>query len=141
MASRGVEKTMNGQTMTTARPASRTSVARRSAEWVLTRVDRYAAWFSALLLFLYFVSGFGMTKPDLIPRMTGGLISWRVAYDMHNTLHIPLLVVFTFHTFTGLRRALTRTTRRRGPAAWIAAGLGLIVLGYLLTLALYRSGL
>ena len=108
---------------------------------MLARVDRYAAWLSAILLFLYVVSGFGMTKPDLVPSMTGGLVSWRVAYDMHNVLHIPLLIVFTFHTFTGLRRALARTTRRSRPAAWIAAGLGLIILGYLLTLALYKSGL
>ena len=132
---------MNEQTMVADRSASRTSTVRRSVERVLARIDRYAAWFSAILLFLYFVSGFGMTKPDLVPSMTGGLISWRVAYDMHNVLHIPLLVLFTFHTFTGVRRALTRTTRRRGPAAWIAVVLGLIVLGYLLTLALHKSGL
>jgi cytochrome b subunit of formate dehydrogenase len=136
-----MEDRMNEQTMLAGRPASRTSVARRSVERVLARIDRYAAWFSAILLFLYFVSGFGMTKPDLVPLMTGGLVSWRVAYDMHNVLHIPLLIVFTFHTFTGLRRALTRTTRRSRPAAWIAVGLGLIVLGYLLALALYQSGL
>ena len=132
---------MNERTTLAARPAARPSAARRSAERVLARVDRYAAWLSAILLFLYVVSGFGMTKPDLVPSMTGGLVSWRVAYDMHNVLHIPLLIVFTFHTFTGLRRALARTTRRSRPAAWIAAGLGLIILGYLLTLALYKSGL
>ena len=132
---------MNEQTMTAARPASRASVARRSVERVLARIDRYAAWLSALLLFLYFVSGFGMTKPDLVPRMTAGIISWRVAYDMHNVLHIPLLIMFTFHTFSGLRRALARTTRRSRLAAWIAGGFGLVVLAYLLTLALRTSGL
>ena len=112
-----------------------------SLERMLVRLDRYAAWSSAALLFLYFVSGFGMTKPDLVRSMTGGLISWRVAYDMHNVLHIPLVVVFTFHTFTGVRRALHRATRRRRLAVWTAAGFGLVVLGYLLTLALYRTGL
>ena len=132
---------MNEQVVTTARPARRASTVRRSVERVLARIDRYTAWLSAILLFLYFVSGFGMTKPDLVPSMTGGLVSWRVAYDMHNVLHIPLLVVFTFHTFTGVRRALARTTRRSRLAAGIAAGLGLAVLGYLLTLALYKTGL
>lgn len=141
MASNGTGKTMNERTTPASSPLRTPSAARRSVERALARIDRYAAWFSAILLFLYFVSGFGMTKPDLVPLMTGGLISWRVAYDMHNVLHIPLLVVFTFHTFTGLRRALLRTTRRSRPAAWIAVGLGLIVLGYLLTLALYQSGL
>jgi cytochrome b subunit of formate dehydrogenase len=136
-----MEETMNEQTTTGARLASRPSATRRSIERALARIDRYAAWLSAILLFLYFVSGFGMTKPDLVPRMTGGLVSWRVAYDMHNVLHIPLLVVFTFHTFTGLRRALARATRRSRLAAWVAAGLALAILGYLLTLALSKSGL
>ena len=114
---------------------------RRPVERFLAILDRYAAWFSALLLFLFFLSGFGMTKPDLVSSMTGGLISWRVAYDMHNVLHIPLLVVFTFHTFTGLRRAILRSTRRRGLALGVAIFLGLAVFGYLLTLSLYNTGL
>lgn len=117
------------------------SKTRRGLEQALARLDRYAAWLSAALLFLYFVSGFGMTKPDLVSTMTGGLVSWRVAYDMHNVLHIPLVFVFTFHTFTGLRRALLRTTKRARVAAWIAALLGLVVLGYLLTLIFFASGL
>jgi cytochrome b subunit of formate dehydrogenase len=132
---------MNEPTTTASRPLRTPSAVRRSVERVFARLDRYAAWFSAILLFLYFVSGFGMTKPDLVPLMTGGLVSWRVAYDMHNVLHIPLVIVFTFHTFTGVRRALLRATRHRRLTAWIAAGLGLIVLGYLLTLSLFRAGL
>jgi cytochrome b subunit of formate dehydrogenase len=140
MASSDTGERMNERT-TAADGPSRTFSTRGSLERVLVRVDRYAAWLSAILLFLYFVSGYGMTKPDLVPFMTGGLISWRVAYDMHNVLHIPLLIVFTFHTFTGVRRALLRATRRRRLTAWMAAGLGLIVLGYLLTLSLYQSGL
>jgi len=122
-------------------PLRTPSATRRSIERILLHLDRTAAWLSAGLLFLYFLSGFGMTKPDLVATMTGGLFSWRVAYDIHNTLHIPLVIVFTFHTFTGLRRALLRTTRRSRLAAWAAASLGLIVLGYLLTLILYQSGL
>jgi|GEM_PF-950705 cytochrome b subunit of formate dehydrogenase len=106
------------------------------AERAFAQLDRYVAWASALLLFLFFISGFGMTKPDLVSSLTGGLVTWRVAYDMHNTLQIPLMLAFTIHTFSGLRRALLRRTKRRRATAWIAAGIGLAVLGYLLTLAL-----
>jgi cytochrome b subunit of formate dehydrogenase len=111
--------------------------ARRSRTFgcVLQRLDRYAAWLSALLLLLFLISGFGMTKPVLVGRMTGGLITWRVAYDMHNLLHIPLIVGFAIHTFMGLRRALTRTTRRKKLAGAISAAVALVVLGFLLTLS------
>ena len=85
--------------------------------------------------------GFGTTKLDLVSRMTEGLVSWRVAYDMHSVLHVPLLVAFTSHTFADLRCALARTTRRSRLAAWLGAELGLIILGCLLRPALSRSGL
>ena len=102
----------------------------------LSRIDRTAAWVSALLLLLYLVSGFGMTKPGLVERATGGLVSWRVAYDMHNILHIPLIVVFAIHTITGIRRSLIRTTRSKRIAGLIAAPVGVVFAGYLLFLSL-----
>jgi len=111
------------------------------AERAFAKLDRYAAWLSAVLLLLFFVSGFGMTKPALVNQLTGGLITWRVAYDLHNLLHIPLMVTFTVHTFTGVRRALLRRTKQRRTTAWIAAGLGVVVLAFLLTLALSPAGL
>jgi len=134
---------MNGSTVErmAETPARRRASARRVLARTQVGLDRVASWGSALLLFLFFVSGFGMTKPDLVSSMTGGLVSWRVAYDMHNALHVPLLVAFTFHTFTGLQRALVRTTRRRRLAALLAGGIGLVVAGYLLTLILHESGL
>ena len=119
-------------------PNTSTSVTSRriTVERSLLWVDRSAAWLSALLLVLYVVSGFGMTKPLLVESMTGGLITWRVAYDMHNLLHIPLIVGFTIHTFMGLRRAVLRVTRKRHLAAGLAMGFALVVLGFLLTLSL-----
>ena len=112
---------------------------RRSAERFLTGIDRLAAWSSAMLLFLFIVSGFGMTNPELVGRMSGGLFTWRVAYDLHTGLNIPLMVVFTMHTFLGIRRMLIRSTRRRRTASWVAAGLGAAVLAFLLTLGLAPS--
>ena len=86
------------QTDTAGTAAARTTKRRLPIERWLSRIDRLAAWGSAALLFLYLVSGFGMTKPILIERMTAGVINWRVAYDLHNNLHIPLIVGFTLHS-------------------------------------------
>ncbi|MBE0636444.1 hypothetical protein IH601_10655 [Candidatus Bipolaricaulota bacterium] len=110
------------------------------AERVFARIDRYAAWLSALLLFLFIVSGYGMTKPDFVYQATARLMTWRVAYDMHNLLIIPIIITFILHTFTGLRRALARRTKRRRGSAWVAAGAGAAVLAYLLVLALAPTG-
>lgn len=122
---------------------STTTSTRRTAraESVFARIDRYSAWLSGILLFLHVISGFGMTNPELVTRLTGGLVSWRVAYDMHGVLHIPLIVVFTIHTFMGIRHILLRKTKRKRMTAWVAAGLGAIVMAYLLTIALSPGGL
>ena len=122
-------------------PAKTLAKGQSLAERAFSRIDRYVAWLSALLLFLFFVSGFGMTKPDLVGSLTGGVVNWRVAYDMHRVLQIPLMLAFTFHTFAGLRRVLLRRTQRRRMTAWIAAGVGVVVLTFLLILALSPTGL
>ena len=113
------------------RPARRFTVSRG-----LLWIDRAAAWLSATLLLLYLISGFGMTKPLLVEQLTGGVITWRVAYDMHNLLHIPLIIGFTIHTFMGLRRAITRLTRKRGLGLAIALIAGGGILSFLLMLSL-----
>ncbi len=103
-------------------------------EWLLARLDHAAAWVSALILVLYIVSGFGMTRADPTQALTGGLINPGRAYILHNNLYIPLLITFAFHTFMGLRRALIRATRKKLVAGWVAAGAGLLALGYFLVL-------
>ncbi|MDD5264005.1 MAG: hypothetical protein PHU43_04120, partial [Candidatus Bipolaricaulis sp.] len=78
-------------------------------ERVLFLFDRFAAWGSAVVLVLYVVSGFGLTRAEHVASLTGGLLDRRSAFTLHNNLYIPFLVFFGFHTFMGLRRALIRT--------------------------------
>jgi succinate dehydrogenase hydrophobic anchor subunit len=113
---------------------------RHPVERAFVFVDRYAAWLSAILLFLFFLSGFGMDKPAFLSRVTGGLITWRVSYDMHTLLDIPLMVVFSIHTISGIRRALLRHTKRRARTAWVAAGVGTAMFGFLLMLVFAPTG-
>ena len=119
-------------TQTPSTRSSRRVTVARGLLWI----DRAAAWLSAALLLLYLISGFGMTKPLLVEQVTGDVITWRVAYDMHNLLHIPLIVGFTIHTFMGLRRAITRVTRKRGLAIAVALLAGGGILSFLLMLSL-----
>jgi hypothetical protein len=103
-------------------------------ERILARLDHAAAWVSALILVLYIVSGYGITRAESTRALTGGLVTLERAFALHNNLYIPLLVTFAFHTVTGLRRALIRTTRRKLVAGWVAAGAGAVALVYFLVL-------
>ncbi len=103
-------------------------------EGILARVDRVAAWTSALILVLYIVSGYGITRADETRALTGGLMTLERAFTLHNNLYIPLLVTFAFHTVMGLRRALIRTTRKKLVAGWVAAAVGALALVYFLVL-------
>jgi hypothetical protein len=100
-------------------------------EWLLSRLDNVTAWLSAAVLFFYIMSGYGLTRPESVVRLTGGIMTPGLAYAIHNNLYIPLLVVFVFHTVMGLRRALLRATRRKLVAGWIAGGVGALALAYL----------
>lgn len=92
------------------------------------------AWASAIVLVLYIVSGFGMTRVETTQTLTGGWMTPARAYTLHNHLYIPLLVTFAFHTVMGLRRALLRATRKKLVAGWVAAGIGAMAIAYLLVL-------
>jgi succinate dehydrogenase hydrophobic anchor subunit len=103
-------------------------------EWGLARLDHASAWVSAVVLILYIVSGYGMTRATETQSLTGGLMTPARAFALHNGLFIPLLVTFVFHTFMGMRRALVRATKKKRAAGWIAAGTGALVLAYFLVL-------
>ncbi len=103
-------------------------------ERLLARIDHAAAWASALILVLYIVSGYGMTRGAQAQALTGGLITPTRAFLLHNNLYIPLLVTFAFHTVMGLRRAMIRATRKKLVAGWVAAGAGALALAYFLVL-------
>jgi hypothetical protein len=113
---------------------------RRAAARVFVRVDRYAAWLSAILLFLFFVSGFGMDKPAFLSRLTGGLVTWRVSHTLHTLLDIPLMIVLALHTIGGIRRVLLRSGKRRRVHTVVAAGVGTAMFGFLLALLLGPAG-
>lgn len=66
----------------------------------------------------------------------GWLITWRVAYDMRNTLHVPPILGFTAHTVLAIRRAFARGTQRTRTAGGFAIVAIVALLAYLLTMSL-----
>jgi hypothetical protein len=103
-------------------------------EGLFLRLDHLSAWISAAVLFLYVLSGYGLTRPDSVARWTGGLMTQDLAYTLHNNLYIPLVIFFVLHTGMSLRRALFRATRRKAVSGWTAVGVGVLALAYLVLL-------
>jgi predicted heme/steroid binding protein/succinate dehydrogenase/fumarate reductase cytochrome b subunit len=66
----------------------------------LIKIDRIAAWILLVSIFLYFISGYGMTK---------GIIDRESATFLHQDI-LPFIVIlaFTIHAFSGVRMAFMR---------------------------------
>jgi hypothetical protein len=68
--------------------------------WYLAKIDRVAAWTLLATMFLYFISGYGMTK---------GLINNTLAINLHNHwLPLILITSFSAHTCYAIHLALKR---------------------------------
>jgi len=90
----------------------------KNINWYLCKLDRLAAWILLGTMFIYFISGYGMTK---------GIIDTKLATQLHNSI-LPLIVLtaFTVHTFYAIRLAFKRW------GIWDSFGKYLLVLVYLI---------
>jgi hypothetical protein len=90
---------------------------------VLTNLSRYSAWVAMLVVVLYILTGYGMTKriidPDLAKRLH------------QHVLPIPLFLSLILHGGISARGALRRWRVFKNPlsADAYAAVLGVVVLG------------
>ena len=72
----------------------------KSFSWFLIKLDRIAAWALLLMMVLYLISGYGMTK---------GIISNSLAINIHNNwLPLILLLSFCWHTCYAISVAFKR---------------------------------
>ncbi len=62
---------------------------------------------TGILLIFYFsayiISGYGITKPELINKLTFGMLSRGIAYDLHSSLIIPITLLFLIHAAIGIK--------------------------------------
>lgn len=66
----------------------------------LIKIDRLFAWILLILMFVYFLSGYGMTK---------GIIEGKFASELHlNILPLAIIIAFAIHTSLAIRLALIR---------------------------------
>ncbi len=94
---------------------------RKNINWYLCKLDRISAWTLLATMFIYFISGYGMTK---------GLFDTRLATQLHNkVLPLVVLTAFSIHTFYAIRLAFKRWQ------IWDSFGKYLLILVYVIFIA------
>ena len=56
-------------------------------------------WLLSVLVILYLVTGFGITKFRTVETVTFGLLPKNLAFKIHNNLWIPFIVLLGLHIF------------------------------------------
>jgi len=101
--------------------------------WYLMKIDRIAAWILLVTMFLYFVSGYGMTK---------GLIDNELAVNIHNNwLPIILISAFSVHTCYALSLALKRWRLWNTATKIILVLIYIIFFGFFICINSFPSGI
>jgi hypothetical protein len=69
---------------------------------------RIIAWVLVVVFVAYVFTGYGITNPEVVVRLTGGLLTHTYSLYLHMALALPVLVLVMVHVLLGLRFALIR---------------------------------
>jgi cytochrome b subunit of formate dehydrogenase len=100
------------------------SEAPKSAKW-LRRLSRISAWLLLATIAVLVVSGWGITRTDIIYKASFHLIDRAVADTIHRASNLPLMFFFLSHVLINIRLLLTGKKTKQN---WFIDG-GLIVVG------------
>lgn len=69
----------------------------------LKNLSRISAWFLLAAAIILVFSGWGITRTEIIYKITFGLIDRRLANYIHRASNIPLAIFFLSHLFINIR--------------------------------------
>jgi hypothetical protein len=75
---------------------------------MLKILSRISAWLLLAAVIILVFSGWGITRTEIIYKITFGLIDRRVANYIHRSTNIPLAIFFLSHLFINIRLILFR---------------------------------
>ena len=73
-------------------------------------VKQVTIWLLAIIIVLFFLTGFGITEYRVVESITFGLLSKNLAFKIHAQLWIPFLIFLALHV---LQRMVKRKTASR----------------------------
>jgi hypothetical protein len=71
-------------------------------------ISRISAWLLLAAAFVLVFSGWGITRTEIIYKITFGLVDRRIANYLHRWTNIPLAIFFLSHLFINIRFMLFR---------------------------------
>jgi len=90
---------------------------------------------------LFIVTGWGITRTDVIYKITFGLMDRRLADSIHRGLNAPVAFFFLLHVLINIRRPLAARFSGR---TWLVDGvliaIGVAVLGIAVYMEYFRLG-
>jgi thiosulfate reductase cytochrome b subunit len=64
-----------------------------------TIIKKTIAYLSLVIIALYLITGYGMTKSETIGKLTFGLLDRSLSHTIHFNLVIPLIILLLAHIF------------------------------------------
>jgi hypothetical protein len=74
----------------------------------LRRFNYLLAWLTLVLFMIFTVTGYGITNPEMVSELTGGILSRGVSLNLHMMIAFPVLALLTVHIVIGAKSALNR---------------------------------
>ncbi len=81
---------------------------KKTANYYLMKINRKIVWVLLFFMILLIVTGYGLTKPNLIYSLTGGIINFQTASYLHRLLDLPLMILLLIHVIIEIKFSLMR---------------------------------
>lgn len=90
----------------------------------LRRIVRASAWLLLITIIMLLISGWGITRTEIIYKVSLGLIDRGTADSIHRAIQVPAVVFFTMHVLLNVRLNLPSRCARK---AWLFNSLLMII--------------
>jgi Ni,Fe-hydrogenase I cytochrome b subunit len=74
----------------------------------LKRFNHVLAWLTLILFVVFTVTGYGITNPEMVSELTGGILKRGISLNVHMMIAFPVLALLTVHIVIGVKTALNR---------------------------------
>ena len=81
---------------------------RKTSNYYLMKINRKVVWVLLFFMILLIVTGYGLTKPNLIYSLTGGIINYWTAAYLHTLLDVPFSILLLIHVIIEIKFSLMR---------------------------------
>ncbi len=92
----------------------------------LKRIARLSAWLLVVAIIVSVLSGWGITRTEIIYQASFGLVNRGVANAIHRGLQVPMAAILLVHVLVNAKLSLSRYGAGVVNAVLVAIGLALI---------------